>query len=174
VKLLSLTGHPTARPAVPGNNEGGAGLLLVWRSVAAASNWLSLDSVVAKRRAGRYLPSDRAWVKTKNRDYWRWELEREGVLKAPATIRLGQASRVYIRAWPVRTLPRCAISAQLDDVCQRAPTRRDLRPVAVETPLESQPKATFASRVGGRQPESLAHTGRHRAETMTVSSRMMR
>jgi hypothetical protein len=129
VKLLSLTGHPTARPAGPGNNEGGAGLLLVWRSVAAASNWLSLDSVVAKRRAGRYLPSDRAWVKTKNRDYWRWELEREGVLKAPATIRLGQASRVYIRAWPVRTLPRCAISAQLDDICHRVPTRRDLRPL---------------------------------------------
>jgi hypothetical protein len=88
-----------------------------------------LEGVVAKRRSGRYLPGYRGWVKTKNRDYWRWELEREGVLKAPATIRLGQASRVYISAWPMRTLPRCAISAQLDDICHRVPTRRDLRPV---------------------------------------------
>jgi hypothetical protein len=24
---------------------------------------------------------ERAWVKTKNRDYWRYELEREGALK---------------------------------------------------------------------------------------------
>jgi hypothetical protein len=79
VKLLSLTGHPTARPA--GNNEGGAGLLLVWRSVAAASNWLSLDSDVAKRRSGRYLPGERGWVKTKNRDYWRYEMEREGATR---------------------------------------------------------------------------------------------
>jgi ATP-dependent DNA ligase len=28
-----------------------------------------------------YVPGERAWVKTKNRDYWRWELEREGALK---------------------------------------------------------------------------------------------
>jgi ATP-dependent DNA ligase len=38
--------------------------------------------VVAKRRSGRYVPGGRgSWVKTKNRDYWRYEMEREGALK---------------------------------------------------------------------------------------------
>jgi ATP-dependent DNA ligase len=36
-----------------------------------------LEWVVAKRRGGRYLPGERGWVKTKNRAYWRHELERE-------------------------------------------------------------------------------------------------
>jgi bifunctional non-homologous end joining protein LigD len=39
-----------------------------------------LEGVVAERRSGRYLPGERGWIKTKNRDYWRWELEREGAL----------------------------------------------------------------------------------------------
>jgi ATP-dependent DNA ligase len=33
--------------------------------------------VVAKRRSGRYRPGERDWVKTKNRAYWRYEIERE-------------------------------------------------------------------------------------------------
>src|SRR5262249_23662371 len=41
-----------------------------------------LEGVVTKRRSGRYLPGDRGWIKTKNRDYWRYEMEREGALKA--------------------------------------------------------------------------------------------
>jgi bifunctional non-homologous end joining protein LigD len=41
-----------------------------------------LEGVVAKRRSGRYLPGDRGWIKTKNRDYWRYEMEREGAFKA--------------------------------------------------------------------------------------------
>jgi ATP-dependent DNA ligase len=36
-----------------------------------------LESVVAKRRNGRYRPGERGWVKIKNRDYWRYEIERE-------------------------------------------------------------------------------------------------
>jgi bifunctional non-homologous end joining protein LigD len=40
-----------------------------------------LEGVVAKRRSGRHLPGDRGRVKTKNRDYWRYELEREGAFK---------------------------------------------------------------------------------------------
>ena len=40
-----------------------------------------LEGVVAKLLWGRYVPGERGWIKTKNRDYWRWELEREGVLK---------------------------------------------------------------------------------------------
>jgi hypothetical protein len=27
------------------------------------------------------VPGARVWVKTKSRDYWRWELESEGALK---------------------------------------------------------------------------------------------
>jgi bifunctional non-homologous end joining protein LigD len=41
-----------------------------------------LEGVVAKKRTGRYLSGDRGWIKTKNRDYWRWAMEREGALKA--------------------------------------------------------------------------------------------
>jgi ATP-dependent DNA ligase len=37
-----------------------------------------LEGVVAKRRSGRYIPGGRGWIKTKNRDYWRHEMEREG------------------------------------------------------------------------------------------------
>jgi hypothetical protein len=33
-------------------------------------------------RSGRYVPGGRAWIKTKNRDYWRYEMEREGAFKA--------------------------------------------------------------------------------------------
>jgi bifunctional non-homologous end joining protein LigD len=39
-----------------------------------------LEGVVAKRRSSRYLPGERGWIKTKNRDYWRYEMEREGAL----------------------------------------------------------------------------------------------
>jgi bifunctional non-homologous end joining protein LigD len=39
-----------------------------------------LEGVVAKRRSSRYVPGERGWVKTKNRDYWRYEMEREGAL----------------------------------------------------------------------------------------------
>jgi bifunctional non-homologous end joining protein LigD len=41
-----------------------------------------LEGVVAKRRSSRYLSGERGWIKTKNRDYWRYEMEREGALKA--------------------------------------------------------------------------------------------
>jgi hypothetical protein len=40
-----------------------------------------LEGVVAKRRSGRYLFGERGWIKTKNRDYWRYEMEHEGALK---------------------------------------------------------------------------------------------
>ena len=45
-----------------------------------------LEGVVAKRRSGRYLAGARGWIKTKNRNYWRYEMEREGGFK----IRRGQ------------------------------------------------------------------------------------
>jgi ATP-dependent DNA ligase len=36
------------------------------------------EGVVAKRLDGRYVPGERGWVKTKNREtWWRYELERE-------------------------------------------------------------------------------------------------
>jgi bifunctional non-homologous end joining protein LigD len=41
-----------------------------------------LEGVVAKRRSGRYMPGDRGWIKTKNRAYWRYELEREGAFRS--------------------------------------------------------------------------------------------
>ena len=37
---------------------------------------------MAKRRASLYRPGDRGWVKLKNREYWRYELERECAITA--------------------------------------------------------------------------------------------
>jgi ATP-dependent DNA ligase len=37
-----------------------------------------LEGVVANRLSVRYLPGRRSWIKTKNRAYWRYEMEREG------------------------------------------------------------------------------------------------
>jgi bifunctional non-homologous end joining protein LigD len=42
-----------------------------------------LEGVVAKRRSSRYLPGQRGWVKTKNREYWRWEMEHESAVNKP-------------------------------------------------------------------------------------------
>jgi bifunctional non-homologous end joining protein LigD len=42
-----------------------------------------LEGVVAKRRSSRYAAGERGWIKTKNRDYWRYELEREGAIRKP-------------------------------------------------------------------------------------------
>jgi bifunctional non-homologous end joining protein LigD len=39
-----------------------------------------LEGVVAKRVDGRYRPGERGWVKMKNRNYWRWEMERESAI----------------------------------------------------------------------------------------------
>jgi bifunctional non-homologous end joining protein LigD len=39
-----------------------------------------LEGVVAKRRDSRYRPGERGWVKIKNRNYWRYELERESAI----------------------------------------------------------------------------------------------
>jgi ATP-dependent DNA ligase len=48
-----------------------------------------LEGVVAKRRSGRYVSGERGWVKTKNREYWRYEMERESAIKS-------RAKRVFI------------------------------------------------------------------------------
>jgi len=41
-----------------------------------------LEGALAKRRDSRYRPGERGWVKTKNRSYWRWEMEREGTIRS--------------------------------------------------------------------------------------------
>jgi hypothetical protein len=40
-----------------------------------------LEGVVAKPLRSRYVPGERGWVTTRNRDYWRYEMEREGALR---------------------------------------------------------------------------------------------
>ncbi len=42
-----------------------------------------LEGVVAKKRGSRYRPGERGWVKIKNRNYWRYELERESAISKP-------------------------------------------------------------------------------------------
>ena len=39
-----------------------------------------LEGIVAKRKHGRYQPGQRAWVKVKNREYWRYEIQREAAM----------------------------------------------------------------------------------------------
>ena len=39
-----------------------------------------LEGVVAKRTEECYRPGERGWVKTKNRSYWRYEMERESAI----------------------------------------------------------------------------------------------
>ena len=38
------------------------------------------EHVVAKRQSGRYVSGERGSVKVKNREYWRYELERESAI----------------------------------------------------------------------------------------------
>jgi bifunctional non-homologous end joining protein LigD len=42
-----------------------------------------LEGVVAKRQDGRYRSGERGWVNIKNREYWRYELERESAINRP-------------------------------------------------------------------------------------------
>jgi hypothetical protein len=39
-----------------------------------------LRGIVAKCSNGRYLPGEPCWIKIKNREYWRYELERESAI----------------------------------------------------------------------------------------------
>jgi len=41
-----------------------------------------LEGVVAKPLSSRYRPGERAWLKVKNRDYWRYPLEREAAMRS--------------------------------------------------------------------------------------------
>jgi ATP-dependent DNA ligase len=41
-----------------------------------------LEGVVAKRRSQRYRPGERVWIKTKNKDYWRYGEELESLQRA--------------------------------------------------------------------------------------------
>jgi len=51
----------------------------LWHAVCK----LELEGIVAKRRSGQYRPGRRDWIKVKNRDYWRYPLEREAAMSAP-------------------------------------------------------------------------------------------
>jgi ATP-dependent DNA ligase len=58
-------------------------LVTTWNERAACGGLLVLASehiegVGAKRLSGRYLPGRSDWIKTKNREYWRYEMERGG------------------------------------------------------------------------------------------------
>lgn len=70
-------------------DDGGA----LWEAVCEHE----LEGVVAKRRSDKYLvPGGRGWIKTKNRDYWRYEIEREGAF-ASRRPRRSSGSRILRR-----------------------------------------------------------------------------
>jgi bifunctional non-homologous end joining protein LigD len=72
LKELRLDG---AQWRVPDVFEDGEAL---WEAVCEHE----LEGVVAKRRSGRYMPGRSGWIKTKNREHWRYEMEREGALRS--------------------------------------------------------------------------------------------
>jgi bifunctional non-homologous end joining protein LigD len=42
-----------------------------------------LEDIVAKRVDGVYRPGEHGWIKIKNRNYWRYEIERESAINEP-------------------------------------------------------------------------------------------
>jgi bifunctional non-homologous end joining protein LigD len=65
---LQLDGPHWRRPEVFDDGEA------LWDAVCKHE----LEGVVAKARRSRYVSGERGWIKTKNRAYWRWDMEREG------------------------------------------------------------------------------------------------
>jgi hypothetical protein len=57
-----------------------------------------LEGVVAKRRGSRHLPGERGWVKIKNRNYWRYEMERESAITSDARSSSSDAIFAWRRA----------------------------------------------------------------------------
>jgi bifunctional non-homologous end joining protein LigD len=73
LELLELTGpHWQTSPSF----EDGEALFAVVSEKA-------LEGIVAKPLRGLYRPGERGWIKVKNKDYWRYELEREAAVKRP-------------------------------------------------------------------------------------------
>jgi ATP-dependent DNA ligase len=58
---------------------------------------LGLEGVVAKRLSSRYRANQRGWVKTKNPNYWRLDLEREAMLRSRGRRAFGWARRESAR-----------------------------------------------------------------------------
>ena len=56
------------------SNDGEA----LWQAVCEHE----LEGVVAKKISSPYVFGERGWIRTKNRDYWRYEMEREGALRS--------------------------------------------------------------------------------------------
>jgi len=68
-----------------------------------------LEGVVAKRRAGRYRPGERCWVKTKNREYWRYDMERESAINSRRQRRSSELRRTAATRRDPSTLERHAL-----------------------------------------------------------------
>jgi hypothetical protein len=59
----------------------------------------ALEGMVAKPKTSRYIPGERGWTKIKNRGYWRYPIEREGVIpKPPASVRVKAQSLQRLRS----------------------------------------------------------------------------
>ena len=74
-RILEGLGLDESQWQVPETLEDGQAL---WEAVCEHE----LEGVVAKRVNEPYLPGERAWVKVKNRDYWRYELEHEATFRS--------------------------------------------------------------------------------------------
>jgi ATP-dependent DNA ligase len=55
---------------------------MLWEKVCQ----LGLEGVVAKKRSGHYLPGRSGWIKTKNREYWRYPFEVEAARRAASLV----------------------------------------------------------------------------------------
>jgi bifunctional non-homologous end joining protein LigD len=77
LEILGLEGNYWSTTPSHTDGEG------LWEKVCQ----LGLEGVVAKKRSGHYLPGRRSWIKTKNRDYWRYPFEVEAARRLTATAR---------------------------------------------------------------------------------------
>ena len=71
VDRLNLNGHSWRTPDTFDDGEG------LFESVRIAG----LEGLLAKKLSMRYRPGKRLWLKVKNRDYWRFPLEREAAMR---------------------------------------------------------------------------------------------
>ena len=132
-----------------------------------------LEGVVAKPLRSRYMPGERGWIKTKNRDYWRLEFGARGRYENPtrSSVRLGRVSgSVVSRRKLARRLggedgwgpPPRPKGTHADNLrASRGRVRRDRVPArpALFRPLGPDPRAPWGDALCRRCPRAAAGCG---------------
>jgi bifunctional non-homologous end joining protein LigD len=65
-----------------GSNLGHGDVTRGWEAALQDGMRPRAEGVVAKKLWQRYRPGERLWIKVKNREYWRWPLERSQLIRS--------------------------------------------------------------------------------------------